>query len=128
MLWDLRGSLLKKEERESARLADFEFKLRARTFRLLAETLVVLPAEIVGLIAKGDNATVLPELAKRYPDRVAVLDASYTRCSSAARTQLSGGRRPVALSPGLIVLWSPLATLSARSAAVRFRHIADIRP
>lgn len=36
MVWDLRGALLKKAEVESARLADFEFRLRVRTARLLA--------------------------------------------------------------------------------------------
>jgi hypothetical protein len=88
MPWDLRGSLLKKEERESARLADFEFKLRARTFRILAESLAVQPTEIVGLIADGDDAAVLKALAARFPDRMAGLEADYGRCRSESRKQL----------------------------------------
>lgn len=39
MVWDLRGALLKKGEVETARLADFEFRLRVRTARLLAADL-----------------------------------------------------------------------------------------
>lgn len=39
MVWDLRSALLKKEEKESARLQDFAFRLRVRSFRLLAERL-----------------------------------------------------------------------------------------
>lgn len=37
MVWDLRSALLKKEDVESARLQDFAFRLRVRSFRLLAE-------------------------------------------------------------------------------------------
>ncbi|WP_241212717.1 hypothetical protein [Sphingomonas sp. ABOLG] len=36
MAFDLRAALLKKAEVETARLVDFEFRLRARTMRLLA--------------------------------------------------------------------------------------------
>ncbi|MET0251235.1 MAG: hypothetical protein ABW203_03565 [Novosphingobium sp.] len=39
MVWDLRAALLRKEEFETARLIDFDFRLRARTFRLLADIL-----------------------------------------------------------------------------------------
>lgn len=88
MAWDLRGSLLKKEERESARLADFEFRLRARTFRLLAAGLDAAPAEIVSLIASGDDAAVLAELGARFPAHAAKLDHLYDRCRAEARSQL----------------------------------------
>src|SRR5690349_16106879 len=37
MVFDLGKAMRKKEEFESARLADFEFRQRARTFRLMAE-------------------------------------------------------------------------------------------
>ena len=46
MVFDLRGALLKKEEAESARLMDFEFRLRARTMRLLAARIGLLPADL----------------------------------------------------------------------------------
>jgi hypothetical protein len=88
MAWDLRGSLLKKEERESARLAAFEFKLRARSFARLAEALEAPSAEIVPLVAGGDDASVLRELAQRFPDRSATLEALYLRCRAEARARL----------------------------------------
>lgn len=88
MTWDLRSSLLKKEERESARLADFEFKLRARTFRLLALNLGTDAAEVVSLIALGDDEAVLRELAGCFPDKAATLSNLYGRCRSEARAQL----------------------------------------
>lgn len=88
MAWDLRGSLLKKEERESARLADFDFKLRARTFRLLADRLGARPAEIVPLIAQGGDSDVLGELARRFPAAAPGLNDFYAWARAEARTQL----------------------------------------
>lgn len=41
MVWDLRRALLKKEEFESARLTDFEFREMVRAIRLLAAALGV---------------------------------------------------------------------------------------
>ena len=41
MAFDLRKALLRKGEHESARLMDFEFRHRARTFRLMAEVIGV---------------------------------------------------------------------------------------
>ena len=35
MAWDLRAAMLKKQEVESARLAEFDYRWRARTMRLL---------------------------------------------------------------------------------------------
>ena len=69
MVWDLRGALLKKGEMETARLAKFEFRLRARTFRLLAQSLdsSLDSTEIVRLIAHADDDSILTELANRYP-------------------------------------------------------------
>ena len=53
MAWDLRGALLKKEERETARLMDFEFRLRARTMRILAARLNIPAETLVPRIAEG---------------------------------------------------------------------------
>jgi hypothetical protein len=88
MIRDLRSSLLKKEERESARLADFDFKLRARTFRLLALALGAAPADIVSLVASGDDETVLAELIRRFPAQAEKLNQLYNRCRSEARREL----------------------------------------
>ena len=63
MAWDLRAALLKKGEIESARLMDFEFRLRARSIARLAVTLGLDPAEWVGKVALTDDAGVLAEIA-----------------------------------------------------------------
>jgi hypothetical protein len=88
MVWDLRGALLKKEERESARLADFEFRHRARTFKLIAERLETDPAPIVALIARMDDEAAVREVALRHPEAADRMDALYQECRAEARRQL----------------------------------------
>jgi hypothetical protein len=69
MVWDLRGALLKKGEVESARLDDFEFRLRARTMRLLAEKLGHDPATLTGRIAIESDQAILaasPDLITEF--------------------------------------------------------------
>jgi hypothetical protein len=71
MVFDLRGALLRKAEIESARLADFEFRLRARTMRLLAPLMGVEVEPLVARIAvESDEAIVasLPEAARAWFD------------------------------------------------------------
>lgn len=72
MVFDLRGALLKKAEVESARLDDFECRLRARTMRLLAPLLGVAPGELVGRIAVEPDEAILaslPETALAWFDQ-----------------------------------------------------------
>jgi hypothetical protein len=81
MVFDLRGALLKKAEVESARLDDFEFRLRARTMRLLAPLLGIPVEELVARIAvEPDEAIVasLPETARGW----------YEEARTEARRQL----------------------------------------
>lgn len=94
MVWDLRGALLKKEERESARLMDFEFRLRARTFRLMAEKIgrTADRDRVVGMIAKMDDDAILAELAKRFPEHAAKLPELYAEAGAEARKQLIAER------------------------------------
>lgn len=90
MAWDLRGALLKKQEVESARLADFEFRQRARTFRLLAEWLDpgLEPSDLVRRIAQFPDQAILAELAARHPVEAADLQEAYLRFSAEARISL----------------------------------------
>lgn len=83
MVFDLRGALLKKEEVESARLIDFEFRLRARTMRLLGERLGI---ELVGEVAKADDDAIVASLRNRFPD----VATAYAEARKAARAQLIG--------------------------------------
>lgn len=88
MVWDLRGALLKKEEKESARLADFEFRHRARTFRLLARLIGEPEDAAVALITRGPDEEVLAELATRHPRHREALSDLYDQCRTEARQQL----------------------------------------
>ena len=68
MVFDLRRALLAKEERESARLMEFEFRLRARAMRLLAIKIGHDPDDIAGLVAAGDDEAVIAMLQPLYPE------------------------------------------------------------
>ena len=60
MTFDLGKAFAKKGEFESARLADFEFRQRARTFRLMAEKIgrEADPARVVAMIAQMDDEAI----------------------------------------------------------------------
>lgn len=88
MVFDLRGALLKKEEVESARLMDFEFRLRARTMRLLAARLGVRPGDLVAMVAQGDDDTILARLRRDHPD----IDGHYVEAREGARRELIAER------------------------------------
>lgn len=88
MVFDLRGALLKKEEVESARLMDFEFRLRARTMRLLAGKLAVEEAELLGQVALHGDEGILAELRPAYPG----VDAMFHEAQVEARRQLIAER------------------------------------
>ncbi len=90
MVWDLRGALLKKQEVESARLADFEFRLRVRTMRLLAQAVEtgMSAADLVSQVALHDDDAISADILRRCP----ALDADALRavevCRAEARAQL----------------------------------------
>jgi len=70
MTFDLGKAMAKKGEFESARLADFEFRQRARTFRLMAEKIgrEADPARVVAMITQMADDTILVELAASFPE------------------------------------------------------------
>jgi hypothetical protein len=90
MAFDLGKAMWKKEEFESARLADFEFRQRARTFRLMAEQIGHKADEvrIVAMTARMNDDAILDELAERFPEHAGHLRDLYRRCSEEARAQL----------------------------------------
>lgn len=90
MAWDLRGALLKKEERESSRLADFEFKRRVRTLRLLARKFSLDEKSIVALIAKGNDEEALDAITSAHRIDRSTLKMTFTHCAEKARKQLIG--------------------------------------
>jgi hypothetical protein len=81
--------LLKKQEVESARLADFEFRLRARTMKLLATRLGVEPAVLIALVARHGDDVLLDHVAPLCPGvEIPALHALFDGCRAEARAQL----------------------------------------
>jgi hypothetical protein len=97
--FDLQKMLHRKGEFESARLDDFAFRLRARTMRVLAETLQVDPNSLVTAISHGDDDTILDALivSGHEPERVsAAYFTAHTVAEAALRAEL-GDPEPVRL-------------------------------
>ena len=92
MAWDLARAMAKKGEFESARLADFEFRQRARTFRLMAAARGEDPAALVAMIAQKSDEAILEDIATRDGEPLAELGALYDRCMAEARKQLIAER------------------------------------
>jgi hypothetical protein len=88
MAFDLRRALLRKEEHESARLMDFEFRHRARTFRLMAVALRVDAEAVVKRIAHSDDDGVLAWLAEQSGRGAEQLTKLAGECSVKARKEL----------------------------------------
>jgi hypothetical protein len=88
MVFDLRGAMLKKQEVESARLAEFDYRWRARTMRLLAAALdPALSADAMATeTARHDDDAILADLAERYPG--ADVAGLYDRARAEARRAL----------------------------------------
>jgi hypothetical protein len=88
MVFDLRGAMLKKQEFESARLAEFDYRWRVRTMRLLAAQLdpALSPDEMAAETARHDDGAILAALAARYPD--ANVAGLYDRARAEARRAL----------------------------------------
>ena len=92
MTFDLGAALRKKEERESARLVDFDFRCRARATRLLAESLGLDPASVSGIVARFSEEAAIDHLAEwkhRPPEQITT---DYHACLATARAQLVAER------------------------------------
>ena len=92
MVWDLGKAMQKKEEFESARLMDFEFRQRARATRLLARSLGIDEEALVREIAVRSEEGVLDMLGEKLPRDRGELAAEYTRCLADAREQIIAER------------------------------------
>lgn len=92
MLWDLGKAMQKKEEFESARLMDFEFRQRARATRLLARALGVNEQELVRQIALMGEDGLLDLAAAQTLQRREYVASEYARCLNDARQQLISER------------------------------------
>ena len=92
MVFDLGKAMRKKEEFESARLMDFEFRQRIRAARLLARRTGADEAWLVSEIAVHPDGTMLDALAERTAVPREALAAAYSECLTEARRQLIAER------------------------------------
>lgn len=82
MVWDLRAALLAKEEFESARLTDFEFREMVRAIRLLAAELEVEVNPVLHRLADDGLDAALALLG------CTDIEARYEQARREARRQL----------------------------------------
>jgi hypothetical protein len=88
MVWDLGKAMRKKEEFESARLLDFEFRQRVRTARLLARSLGLDESLLVGETLLKNEDAIIELAAERSAQSVDDVQAKFSNCSSRARREL----------------------------------------
>ncbi len=92
MVWDLRRALLAKEEFESARLMDFDFRQKIRAMRLLAAEIGADENALAARAAEVPTETALAEVAEASGRDAAEIAALYSRCLIDAHRQLVGER------------------------------------
>ena len=88
MIWDLGKALRKKEEFESARLMDFEFRQRARAARLLAKRCGLDETLLVRTIASCDETRFVADVASQSGRDPKDILAQHADCMAEARRQL----------------------------------------
>lgn len=92
MVFDLGRAMQKKEEFESARLMDFEFRRRVRTIRLVADALGIEQAtaiEIAATTPENEISARIATLAKLTVEEVA---REYQKWLAVAHEQLVSER------------------------------------
>jgi hypothetical protein len=92
MAFDLGKAMRKKEEFESARLMDFEFRQRARATRHLARVFGLDEGDLVSEIATHDEEALLRIVADRAEREMAEVAAEYSKCLALARKELIAER------------------------------------
>lgn len=91
-MFDLGKAMRKKEEFESARLMDFDFRQRVRATRLLAHALGCDEAALVEQVALRDAEGLIILLAGQTGRARGELEAIYAGCLTEARAQLIAER------------------------------------
>ena len=88
MVWDLGKAMQKKEEFESSRLMDFEFRQRTRAIRLLLHDLQIDNAALARDLVVEPDAVLLTRIVMECGTSRAEVDAAYQACLAHARQQL----------------------------------------
>ncbi len=87
-MFDLASAMRKKEEFESARLMDFEFRQRVRAVRALAKELGMDPSIASAVVVEASDAEVPARIAVITGRSIAEICSGYARCLEDARAQL----------------------------------------
>ena len=88
MVWDLGKAMRKKEEFESARLMDFDFRQRVRATRLLARAFHLDETALIAEIAHHNEDALLDLIAGQHGLPHDDLAQAYRDCLGEARRQL----------------------------------------
>ncbi len=88
MAFDLRGALIRKAEYETAKLLDFDFRLRARTARVLAQALGLDQDIVIDRIATHDHDAMIAALAADTGRDPADIQHRWWRCEAGLRPLL----------------------------------------
>ena len=92
MVFDLAKAMRKKEEWESARLLDFEFRRRARATRLTAQALGLDDTQAAQVVATTAEADIPDRLASLAGVALQEVAAAYHRNLAAAHAELVSER------------------------------------
>jgi pantoate kinase len=92
MVWDLGKAMRKKEEFESARLMDFEFRQRVRAARLFARSFGLDEDRLVQEVAVRSDDGVIELLARETGNSVDAVSAELQKSLDEARKQLVAER------------------------------------
>ena len=88
MVFDLGMAMRKKEEFETARLMDFEFRRRARATRLLAVSLGLEENVATSLVATTNEDSTCARLAELAGMPTGFIADEYRRCLAATHAHL----------------------------------------
>ncbi len=92
MVFDLGRAMRKKEEFESARLMDFEFRRHARASRLLAQSLGIEPAVAATLVATVSEDAIAQRFAELAGTSADEAEAAFRKFLTIAHTELVAER------------------------------------
>lgn len=88
MVFDLGRAMRSKEEVESRRLLDFEFRRRARATRMAARSLGIDDADAAGIAAVHDEDAIPARLADISGQALADVATLFSECLRQAHEQL----------------------------------------
>lgn len=92
MVFDLGRAMRRKEEFETSRLLDFEFRLRARTAKLFAKEIGMPLDDLAGRIVEQNHESFIARAAAENGHYAAELQGLWTKLESQVRRRLIAER------------------------------------